>query len=123
MACGKPWDDMSDQCLRDGIAISDMTDPQEGTAKVYINRTGEDYVDRRKAEPWRLTCPQYYYNSPFVQSIYNDLSDYEAGRLGDSFDLPAPYLEYLRVLSVETDRHQKYWDFEINIKPYVGNKK
>jgi hypothetical protein len=90
-----------------------------GNAKVYINRTGEDYVDRKNAEPWRLTCPQYYYCSPFVQSVYHDLQDYEAGRLGDSLALPAPYLEYLRVLSVETERWNKYWDFEINIKPYM----
>lgn len=91
-------------------------DGYAGRATRYINRTGDDYVDRKKAEAWRLTCPQYYYMSPFVRSVYDDLSDYEAGRLGDSLDLPAPYLEYLRILSYEKNAWNRYWEFEVTKK-------
>lgn len=57
-------------------------------------------------EPWARTCPQWYRTSPFVQSILEELPDYEAGRLGRSQDLDAPLLTYLRVAAME----RKAWE-------------
>jgi len=54
------------------------------------------------------TCPWFYDSQPFVASIRSLLVDYEAGRLGPVWSLPAPLVDYLQVASDEKAEWEKY---------------
>ena len=69
----------------------------------------QDPVKEGDEPGWMRTCPQYYARSPFVLGILDDLGDYEANRLGNVFDLPGPYLVYLRVASAERKSWAAWW--------------
>lgn len=66
----------------------------------------------KKAEPWERTCPQYFADSAFYNSVFNLVDDYEKNRLGNVLDLPNPLLTYLRVASAEMKRWTHFWNAE-----------
>lgn len=69
---------------------------------------GEGDAGGATERPWSRTCPEWFYRSPFVQSVLAELPDYEAGRLGNVQDLPAPLVEYLRIASAEQSAWKTY---------------
>ena len=84
----------------------------KGQSSVVYSRD-EAYKSIEKAEFFERTCPQYFRRSPFVLRILEDLDDYEAGRLGPLHYLPASYLFYLRLASIERKSWQKWWEEEL----------
>jgi hypothetical protein len=76
-------------------------------------KRGEDMPPEGK------TCPWFFRAQPFVGSIYEMIADYEAGRLGPIWDIPAHLVDYLRYASDEFDTHKQYCDKEASRK--AGN--
>jgi len=67
------------------------------------------------------TCPQYYANTRYYQSIRDDLEDYRRGAIGNVDDLAINRLAALRVL----DRAEQHWqsDQEQNIREQSEKKR
>mgnify|MGYP001560623394 CR=1 FL=1 len=51
--------------------------------------------------PWSRTCPQWFRRAPFIQSVLDETTDYEKGRLGLVDDLPIDLVCYCRIASAE----------------------
>ncbi len=67
----------------------------------------------KDAEDYELTCPQFFKQTVFYQSVMEDLEDYRNNRLGHSWDLPAPLLTYLKVADNESKTWASYWEAEL----------
>jgi hypothetical protein len=73
-------------------------------ASVQFVRGAADAALRDKDTPCPAegrTCPWFYRVQPFVQSIFSLVGDWDEGRLGAIWDLPAHLVDYLRVASAE----------------------
>jgi len=68
-------------------------------------------------EPYNRTCPQYYARSPALIGLFNDLDDYESGRMGPVDDMELAHLVYLRVLSAERKSWLRWWEDEMMPDP------
>lgn len=78
-------------------------DGHEGKASV-------PFPEGAKTEPHSRTCRQWFYRSPFVESVLRLLVDYREGRLGVVTQLPSPLLTYLRVADAEFAKAKDYWE-------------
>jgi hypothetical protein len=58
--------------------------------------------------PWDRTCPQWFYTSPFIQSVMDELEDYRGGRWGHVDDMPADLVGYLRIAHAELTAWENY---------------
>ncbi len=81
------------------------------SSTVYSRDKG--FIRPKDADEAELTCPQFFKNTVFYQSIFDDLKDYEEGRLGHSWDLPLPLLTYFKVASSEMESWSSYWEAEL----------
>ena len=91
-------------------------DGWQGKATNLFRPSNQDPVSLTDAPGWMRTCPQFYCSSPFVCSIMEDLDDYKENRLGNVFDLPLPYLAYLRVASAERAAWHDWWQAEMTAR-------
>ncbi len=90
---GVPWTLSAGGPSHKGEAIRDYGDGDEGGAT---------------EEPWSRTCPQWFFRSPFVQSVLEDLPDYDGGRLHRVPYLQNDYVTYLRIASAERKAWHEY---------------
>lgn len=56
--------------------------------------------------PHLKTCPWYYLHDPTVQVAQSLALDFDAGRLGPIWDMPAPLVDVLHAMSEENKRWQ-----------------
>jgi hypothetical protein len=81
--CSEPIQERHGCGWRDGF---------KGRGTVRLATTGEEVKD----------CPQWLARQPFICSVYEHLSDYKEGRLGNSLDLPSAFLDYLKAANGES---------------------
>ena len=80
----------------------------------HAGKALQPFSDGATLAPYNRTCPTYYHLSPFVQSVLDDLDDYEANRFGDVRDLPNDQLAFLRVASRERKNWRRYFKAELS---------
>lgn len=72
----------------------------KGKAKVQFNFTNGE-------EPYTKTCPQYFVRLDDVQNILSYLQDYKKGAIGNIFELPTTFLEYLKIAEYERQEWER----------------